>query len=149
MLIGKQKSDMLVAQSCLTLRTHGLYPTKLLCPWNPPGRNIGVGFHFLLQGIFLTMGSNLGLLHWRQTLYQMSHQGILGGIENRSKTELEVWLARSLSKMLFEEDGLSTKEWDGKHCLLLFWKKLRCGFLRYPPSGLLTCRCWVFFQFLG
>ena len=99
---------------------------------------IGVGFHFLLQGLFLTMGSNLGLLHWRQTLYHLSHQGILGGIENRSKTELEVWLARSLSKMLFEEDGLSTKEWDGKHCLLLFWKKLRYGFLRYPHLV-----CWL------
>ena len=30
--------------------------------------------HFLLQGIFPTQGSNPGLLHWRQILYQMSHQ---------------------------------------------------------------------------
>ena len=47
---------------------HGLYPTRLLCPWDSPGKNIGVGFHFLLQGIFLTQGSNqrlLHLLHWQ------------------------------------------------------------------------------------
>ena len=35
-----------------------------------------MGCHFLLQGIFLTQGSNLGLLHCRQTLYHLSHWGI-------------------------------------------------------------------------
>ena len=33
------------------------------------------GCHFLLQGIFLIQGLNLGLLHWRQILYHLSHQG--------------------------------------------------------------------------
>ena len=33
-----------------------------------PGKNTGVGGHSLLQGIFLTQGSNLGLLHCRQIL---------------------------------------------------------------------------------
>ena len=46
----------------------------LLCPWNFPGKSTGVGCHFLLQGIFLTQGSNTGLLHCRQTLYCLSHQ---------------------------------------------------------------------------
>ena len=50
-------------QSCLTLRPHGLYPVRLLCPWKFPGNNIGVGYHFPLQGIFLTQGSNQLLLH--------------------------------------------------------------------------------------
>ena len=36
---------------------------RLVCPWNFPGKNTGVGCHFLLQGIFLTEGSNPGLLH--------------------------------------------------------------------------------------
>jgi len=40
-----------------------------------PGNNTGVGCHFLLQGIFLTQGSNLGLPHFRQILYQLSHEG--------------------------------------------------------------------------
>ena len=47
--------------------------TRLLCPWNSPGKNTGVGSHFLLQGIFLTQGSNLGLLHYGQILYHLSH----------------------------------------------------------------------------
>ena len=34
----------------------------------------GVGCHSLLQGIFLTQGPNLGLLHCRQILYHLSHQ---------------------------------------------------------------------------
>ena len=33
------------------------------------------GLHFLLQGIFLTQGSNPGLLHCRQMLYHLNHQG--------------------------------------------------------------------------
>ena len=49
------------------LRPCGLLPTMLLCPWNSPGKNAGVGCHFLLQGIFLTQRTNLSLLcplHW-------------------------------------------------------------------------------------
>ena len=37
-----------------SLWPHGLQPARLLCPWNFPGKNIGVGCHFLPQGIFLT-----------------------------------------------------------------------------------------------
>ena len=44
-------------------------------PWDFPGKNTGVGCHFLLRGIFPTQGSNPGLLHCRQTLYRLSHQG--------------------------------------------------------------------------
>ena len=50
-----------VTQLCLTLlRPHGLEPARLLCPWNSPGTNTGVGCHFLLQGIFSPQGLNLG-----------------------------------------------------------------------------------------
>ena len=48
-----------------SLRPHGLQPARLLRPRDSPGRNTGVGFHALLQGIFPTQGSNPGLLHWR------------------------------------------------------------------------------------
>ena len=51
-----------------SLQPHGLWPTRLLCPWDFPGKNTGVGCHFLLQGIFPTQGSNLchlHLLHWQ------------------------------------------------------------------------------------
>ena len=51
-----------------SLWLHGLKPTRLLCSWDSPGKDTGVGCHFLLQGIFLTRGSNLCLLcllHWQ------------------------------------------------------------------------------------
>ena len=44
-------------------------PSRLLCPWNSPGKNTGVGSHSLLQGIFPTQGSNLGLLHCRHIFF--------------------------------------------------------------------------------
>ena len=46
-----------------SLQPHGLKHTRIPCPWNVPGKNTGVGCHFLLQGIFLTQGSNLHLWH--------------------------------------------------------------------------------------
>ena len=65
-----------VSQSCPTVcnpmnyslprsSVHGIFPDK----------STGVGCHFLLQRIFPTQGSNLGLLNCRQTLYHLSHQG--------------------------------------------------------------------------
>ena len=65
-------------QSCLTLCD----PMDCSLPGSSahgdsPGMNTGVGCHFLLQGTFLTQGSNLGLLDCRQTLYQLSYKGSL------------------------------------------------------------------------
>ena len=34
---------------CLTLQSYGLVPNRLLCPWDFPGKNTGVGCHFLLH----------------------------------------------------------------------------------------------------
>ena len=59
-----------------SLGSYGLEPARLLCPWDFPGKNTGVGCHFLLQGIYLpnpgsnfsTQGSNphlLCLLYWQ------------------------------------------------------------------------------------
>ena len=63
----KRDSHSVVSDS---LRSQGLLPTRLLCPWNCPGKSTGVDS--LFQGVFLTLGSNLcllGLLHCRQILY--------------------------------------------------------------------------------
>ena len=66
----------LVAQSCPTLCD----PWTVACQaplfmGDSPGKNTGVGFHVLLQGIFPTQESNLALLHCRQILYCPSSQG--------------------------------------------------------------------------
>ena len=58
-----------------SLQPHGLQPIRYLCPWTSPGKKTGVGCCSLLQGIFPTRGSNSGLLHCRQILYHLSHQG--------------------------------------------------------------------------
>ena len=62
-----------------SLRLRGLEPTWLLCPWTFLGKNTGVGFHFLHQGIFLTEGSNshlLCLLYWHADSLSLNHLGI-------------------------------------------------------------------------
>ena len=51
------------------LLTQGRQSAKLLCPWDFPGKTTAVGCHFLLQGIFLTQGSNLYLLLGSRILY--------------------------------------------------------------------------------
>ena len=65
------------AQSCLTLCD------PMVCSLSYQGplsmefsrKEYWSGLPFLLQGIIPTQGSNLGLLHWRQILYHLSHQG--------------------------------------------------------------------------
>ena len=65
-----------------SLQPRGLWLTRLLCPWNSPGKNTGVSCHFLLQGIFPIQGSNpvlLCLLHCRWILHLLSYWGRLKG----------------------------------------------------------------------
>ena len=69
--IKKAKVKLLSATLCDPM---DCIPTRLLRPWNFPGKSC----HFLLQGIFLTWESNPGLLHCRQTLYPLRHQGKKG-----------------------------------------------------------------------
>ena len=79
------------SQSCLTLWD------PLDCsspgssvPEDSPGKNIEVGCHFLLQGIFPTQVCNPGLLYYRGILYHLSHQG--------SPRKLE-WVSHPFSRL--------------------------------------------------
>ena len=56
-----------------SLRPHALQPTRLPCPWNSPGKDTGMGGHFLLQGIVSTQGLNPYLLHWQEDSLPLSH----------------------------------------------------------------------------
>ena len=71
----------LVTKLCQTiLQSYGLQPARLLCPWDFPSKNTGVGCHLLLHRIFLTQGLNLCLLcscDGRQILYHQQHLGRL------------------------------------------------------------------------
>ena len=70
------KVKVLAAQSCPNVCDPMNSSPPVLCPLNCSGKNTGVGSHSLLQGIFLTQGSNPGILNCRQILYHLSHQGI-------------------------------------------------------------------------
>ena len=80
-------SEVKVPQSCPTLWSHGLYS-----PWNSPGQNIEVGSLSLLQRIFPTQGSNPGLSHCRQIIYQV--HGVF-------HTRILEWVAFSLLQCIF------------------------------------------------
>ena len=63
----------LLLHLCPTL--FDLMDCRLLCPWDSPGKNTGVGCHALLQEIVPTQGLNPGLPHGRWILYCLNHQG--------------------------------------------------------------------------
>ena len=86
-----------------SLWPHELQAARLLCPWDSPGQNTGVGSCSLLQGIFPTQGSNPGLPHCRWILYQLSHQG--------SSRILE-WLAYPFSR-----ESSWPRNWTGVSCI--------------------------------
>ena len=87
-----------------SLGPHELQPSRLLCPWDSPGKNTGVGGHFLLQGIFLTQGSNLCLGHCRQTLYP----GHLGGSWYRTEVHKLLRACERPGVPIVLDDGIST-----------------------------------------
>ena len=94
--------------------THGLEPASLLSPWDSSGKNTGVGCHFLLQGIFPTQVLNLGLLHCREFLHCLSHQGSplliipeFGEMEKEEKEE-RTWSAQTLPFLSFFSQGPSS-----------------------------------------
>ena len=78
-----------------SLCPHGLKFTRLLCPWNFPGKNTGVDCHFLLQGIFLVQGWSLCLsclLHWQVCLFLVEPPG---------SPCMYVWLLNWLAGLFF------------------------------------------------
>ena len=60
MCIYSSVSHLVVSDSS---QPNELWPARLLCPWDSPGKNIGVDCHSLLQGIFMTQESNSHLQH--------------------------------------------------------------------------------------
>ena len=71
-------------QSNLTLQPYGPQPTRILCSWDFPGKNTGVVCCVLLQGIFLTQGSNLHLsclLLWQAGSLPLAPPGKPGNLD--------------------------------------------------------------------
>ena len=110
---------LLVTQSCLTLQSHELYPTRLLCQWNSPGKNTELGSYFLLQGVFPTQVSNWCLLHCRVSLPSESLRKPLGYPYPSSKIQVSTGKWRDLfssdtrgkSSMMLCKNKLTLKIW--------------------------------------
>ena len=124
-----------VSQLCLTLcdpmdcsppasSIHGIFPDK----------NTGVGWHFLIQGIFLTQGSNQCLSHCRQALYHLSYQGIPTG------------KSIALTTQTFVAKGLYSPWSPGQNTGVCSLSLLQGIFpTQGSNSGLLYCR-WILYQ---
>ena len=117
------------------MQPHGLYPTKLLCPWDFPGKNTVVGCHFLLQGIFPTQRSNpdlppgrLILYHWAswetfQNAYSKSEKkkkkknskthiqniqsSTICNIPKLETTQMPMFRVKQQNKLLYSNNGIS------------------------------------------
>ena len=86
-----------------SLLPHGLWPIRLLCPWNFPGKNTGVGCHFLFQEIFSTQGWNpvscvscigMWVLYqwatWEAQSFRYYHLKCFGGISKNKQNYLKM-----------------------------------------------------------
>ena len=120
----------LVAKSCLTLlRPRGLYLSWFCCPWDFPGKNAGVGCHFLLQWIVLTQGSNPCLPCWQVDSLPLSYQGSphsnkyfysnvhSSTVHNSRKVETTGWMDKGIVEQTHSGILLShKKEWSAETC---------------------------------
>ena len=121
-----------VAQWCLTLRPHGLQPTRLLCAWGSPGKNNGVA---ISSSRGLTQGSYpclLTLLHWQVDSLPLSHLGSVpcaqDNTEHRkhpSREDPGSWRSPPSSqyRLAFRSPTFLPLV---NRCIFLVWNVLRC-----------------------
>ena len=117
-----RKSAVLCAVLGHSVMSNSLWPHGPYSPWNFPGQNTGVGIS-LLQGIFPTQGSNPGLLHCRQILYCLNHQG--------SPRILE-WVAYPFSRGNFRP-----RNWTGVSCIAV--RLYQQNYQNVPPKPFRWC----------
>ena len=105
------KCQLLFSRSVVSdsLGLHGVQPTRLLCPWDFPGKKSGAGCRCLLQGIFLTQGSNLRLVHWQGDSSALGHQ-----------RSLSTWLGNGNTEDN-NDNGVTISSRDGKHLHSGYW----------------------------
>ena len=115
-----------VAQSCPTLCSPK-EPSRLLCPWNFPGKNTGVGCHFFLQGICPTQGSSLHLLcllhcwqvstmesHGRSKCF--THVSLINSHNNPKRCDQELRLRMTVTQLVPSGAGVHTQA-----CAIMHW----------------------------
>ena len=109
----------------ILLRPQGLQLTRILCPWDFPGKNTGVCCHLLLQGIFVTQRLNPRLLQRQADFLPLTHQGSPVEYYSAMKTNkivslLESWM--DLERVIQRRESEREKQrlnihvymWDGE-----------------------------------
>ena len=120
------------------MQLFGLQPARLLCPLDSPGKNTGVGYHFLLQGIFQTQGSNPGFPYYRQILYRLSHEG--SPLSHLGSPKEKISSLQSLSRVqLFATPW--TTACQASLSITNSWSLLKLMFIELvmPSSHLILC----------
>ena len=131
--------ELLLLFSCSavsnSLPPHGEQPTRLL--WDFPGKNTGVGSHFLLQGIFPTPGWNPGLLHLQADSSPMRHQGSLIVSIAGDKKENVGHPVGTIVRMWAKPEAAAMKgRWGDVYlCLWEDWNKRDVERLRLRPQS--------------
>ena len=119
------------------LQRHGLELSRLLCPWDCPGKNTGVGYHSFLQRIFPTQGLNLSLLyllHLQAGSFPLAPPGKPQDCTNRTQRDIPpspppIGIRLSLRHNRF----FCGSSWSqqAKNCLTLFpvWMKTKLDYI--------------------
>ena len=105
------------------LQPHALWSSRLLCPWDSPGKNTGVGCHFLLQRIFPTQGLNPGLLHCRQILYCWdATEALLNHQRSPSEvTTIGIYLLRGVT-LYAKNSAKHFRDWTFLVLKIIWWR---------------------------
>ena len=140
---GKKKKNpyvkVKVAQSWPLFATPWTVAPQVFCPWDSPGKNTGVGSHSLLQEIFPNQVWNPDLLHCRQILYCLSHQGSPKHARIPSKSLTMETRHRQKCpgnfQMLYQKEA--STEWKWQHISASqneYWTELREGNMAAPRT---------------
>ena len=120
---------------------------RLLCPWNSPGKNTGVGSYSLLQGSFLTQGSNPGLLHCRWILYCLNHQEnaryLLSLFKNHLRTHILGSACQEVSPFFVPSECKGSGEKEHTSCGTKKLKDEHLSFVNLRFLQLFPCRIFT------
>ena len=83
-------------------------PPGSSCPWDSPGKNTGVGCHALLQGIFLTQGSNPRLLYCKQIPYRWAN----GEAEKNASSCVKISTSQNIQASDSPGDLVKIAQWS-------------------------------------
>ena len=130
---------------------HGLYPTRLLCPWDFSDKNTGVGCRSLLQGIFSTPRSNPYLLHWQVDSLPLSHLG--SPMNARYHYVSHTLILIFVMTPVYGDDSLYMEIWGSERvsdlpkAAQLLYSFARAAMAKYPPAWVAKQQQFIFSQF--